>query len=72
MTEDPATDDRVHAMAPPNSCDESVDTGWCRVYSSRVACNSGIEMYAIWTPDGWCIPSDVCKYNQGPELMCPQ
>ncbi|WP_223633932.1 hypothetical protein [Corallococcus sp. EGB] len=62
----------VRAMAPPNSCDESVDVGWCRVYSDRVPCNNGIEMYAIWTPDGWCIQRDVCKYSQGPELICPQ
>ncbi|WP_158624419.1 hypothetical protein [Corallococcus sp. CA041A] len=67
------TSDRpVHAMTPPNSCDESVDVGWCRVYSDRVPCNNGIEMYAIWTQDGWCIPRDVCKYSQGPEIICPQ
>ncbi|NNC22443.1 hypothetical protein HRD49_36770 [Corallococcus exiguus] len=67
-----ASDRPVRAMTPPNSCDESVDVGWCRVYSDRVPCNNGIEMYAIWTPDGWCIPRDVCKYSQGPEIICPQ
>ncbi|WP_158625007.1 hypothetical protein [Corallococcus terminator] len=58
-------------MAPPDSCDESVDIGWCRVSSDRVRCNSGIQMYAYSTPDGWCIPRDVCKNHRGP-IICPE
>ncbi|TSC31583.1 hypothetical protein [Corallococcus sp. Z5C101001] len=68
---DSKTDDRVHAMAPPDSCDPWEDHGWCLVSGSRVTCNNGIQMYAYHTPDGWCINADVCK-NAGGPIICPE
>ncbi|MCY1042781.1 hypothetical protein OV208_15760 [Corallococcus sp. bb12-1] len=57
-------------MAPPTSCDPSVDLDWCLVRSSRVQCADGFQMYAYSTPDGWCIERDICKNHRGP-VICP-
>ncbi len=60
------SDSRVHAMAPPTSCDPDIDIGWCRVPTGSVRCADGFNMYAYSTPDGWCIRYDACKSHGGP------
>ncbi|NNB95088.1 hypothetical protein HI113_14405 [Corallococcus exiguus] len=63
------SDNRVHALAPPTSCDPDTDIGWCRIPTDRVRCANGFYMYAYSTPDGWCIRYDACK-NQGGPYVC--
>lgn len=60
------TGDQVHAMAPPDSCDPTVDFGWCRISTNSVRCANGFYMYAYSTPDGWCIRYDACISQGGP------
>lgn len=50
----------------PAYCDEATS---CEVPSQYVQCNSGVYMFAHWTPDcRWCIPRDVCGWNPP---VCP-
>ncbi len=74
---DPGTEERARATdAPlqtlacepydPSYCDETTS---CEVGSQYVQCNSGVTMYAYWTPDcRWCIPRDVCGWTPP---VCP-
>ncbi|NPC71428.1 hypothetical protein HPP05_16890 [Corallococcus exiguus] len=40
-TETATTEDQVHAMAPPTSCDPDIDVGWWRISTDRVRCANG-------------------------------
>ncbi|WP_147450380.1 hypothetical protein [Corallococcus carmarthensis] len=65
------TDDRVRAMTPPDSCNPAEDPHWCPVPSNKYTCFDGVQMDAIWTPDGWCLNSDACRTHGGP-WGCPE
>jgi hypothetical protein len=63
-------DNRVQALAPPDSCNELEDIGWCRIRTDRIWCDRGQVIYAYPTPDGYCIRTDACARFGGPGRLC--